>query len=137
MNNDAGRGGLPGPAHLSVSRAIPARYREALEDLVGVGFAGVDGVGVEVHLRSRPPRTSYTVRYQSPLGALPAPQRDRWQQQHPDADTVTVLHRSRRRRDAERLAGHHGGRLERHVDQRLGERMSGCAYFVLPDVVIP
>jgi hypothetical protein len=42
------------------------------------------------------------------------------------------VHRARRRRDAERLADDHGGQLERHIDERLGERMSGCAYYALP-----
>lgn len=38
-----------------------------------------------------------------------------------------------RRRDAEQLAVEHGGQLRRHVDERLGERMSGRAYYVLPE----
>lgn len=102
------------PAPVVVSRAIPARYRTALADLVVAGFAGVDGDGVEVHLRSRPPRVLYAVAYRA-------------------GDASGVRH-TRRRAEAERFAALTGGVVERKVDDRLGQRMSGCAYYSLPHV---
>ena len=107
-------GCFPAPAPVVISGAIPARYRAALAELVVAGFAGVDGDGVEVHLRSRPPRVLYAVRYR--------------------AGDVAGLRHTRRRADAERFAALHGAAVERKVDDRLGQRMSGCAYYSLPAV---
>lgn len=129
-----GRRPEPRRALVVISGAIPARYRDVLSKLVGVGFAGVDQLGVEVHLRSRPPRTSYAVRYEVPLSALSPSERDRLLAAHPGAAAAPVIRHSRRRRDAEMLAAVHHGDVERRVDHRLGERMSGCAYYSLPAV---
>ncbi|MDQ3573604.1 MAG: hypothetical protein M3404_01580 [Actinomycetota bacterium] len=118
---------------VSVTRPLKG-YDAQLRRLIVAGFAGVDDRDVEIHVRSRPPRVSYRVRSVQPLAIFSAETQRRWLAAHPGSTTVPVTRVLPRRGAAERLAAQMGGRVERHVENRLGERMSGCAYEELPSM---
>ena len=118
---------------LSISPAIAVEHHLALADLVAVGFRGVNDAGVEVHIRSRPPRVSYVVRYEAAVAGLSPEIRATWLARHPGATTVPVARVFPRRAAADALAAEQGGSVERRIDDRLGERMSGYAYYEFPD----
>lgn len=118
---------------ISITRPLSGHDAQ-LRQLIVAGFAGVDDRDVEIHLRSRPPRVSYRVRSVEPLAVFSAETQHRWLSAHPGATTVPVTRVLPRRAAAERLAARLGGEVERHVDQRLGERLSGCAYEQLPSL---
>ena len=118
---------------LSISPSIAVGHHHALADLVAVGFRGVNDASVEVHIRSRPPRVSYVVRYEAAVAGLPPEIRAAWLARHPGATTVPVARVFPRRAAADALAAEQAVSVERHIDDRLGERMSGYAYYELPD----
>jgi hypothetical protein len=113
---------------------MAAGHHDRLRRLVRFGFEGIEDADVEVHIRSRPPRVTYLARFQGPLSVLTEEARQNWLADNPHSTSVPVVHLARRRRDAERAVARFGGIVERHVDDRLAERMSGCAYYELPDV---
>ena len=119
---------------LTIAPTIPAVHHQALRALIDVGFANVDHHDVEIHVRSRPARVRWAVHYRSPVAELPPELRRRWLASHPGAASVPTTRAYRRRRDAVAAAARLGGTLRRHVDDRLRERMSACAYYSLPDV---
>lgn len=119
---------------LTIAGTIPAGYHRALHELLDVGFEGVAHHDVEVHIRSRPPRVHWTVHYHSAVADLTPDLRRRWLGAHPGSASAPVAEAYRRRRDAAAAAARVGGTLRRHVDERLGERMSACAYYELPRV---
>ena len=120
---------------MRVSVTRPLMGREAqLRQLIVAGFAGVDDGDVEIHVRSRPPRVSYRVTSVQPLAIFSVETQQRWLAAHPGATTVPVTRVLPRRGAAEQLAAQMGGAVERQVDNRLGERLSGCAYEELPTV---
>ena len=117
---------------LTLAPTIPARHHPALQALIDLGFEDVDHDDVEVHVRSRPPRVHWTVHYRAPVSELTPELRRQWLASHPGSDSAPVVEAYRRRRDAAAAAARTDGALRRHVDQRLGERMSALAYFELP-----
>ena len=119
---------------ITVSAGMATEYHDPLRRLVRFAFDGIDAADVEVHIRSRPPRVTYHARFEGPLTVLTEEARRQWLTGNPHSTSVPVVHIARRRADAERAMARFGGVVERHVDDRLAERMSGCAYFELPDV---
>ena len=119
---------------VTIAPTIPAVHHQELRALIDVGFADVDHHDVEIHVRSRPPRVRWAVHYRSPVAELPPELRRRWLASHPGTASVPTTRDYRRRRDAVAAAARLGGTLRRHVDDRLRERMSACAYYSLPDV---
>lgn len=117
---------------VTITSAIPAGHHQVLRQLVDVGFAGVAHHDVEVHVRSRPPRVGWTVHYRLPVAELPPELARRWLAAHPGATSVDVARSYPRRRDAVAAADRLQGSVRRHVEDRLAERMSACAYYSLP-----
>jgi len=120
--------------NLTIARTIPAAHHRALRAGIDIGFEDVDHDDVEVHVRSRPPRVHWTAHYRTPVTQLAPELRRQWLAGHPGSDSAPVAEAYRRRRDAAAAAERMNGTLRRHVDQRLGERMSALAYYELPPV---
>ena len=119
---------------VDIAPTLPTGHQELVRELVAVGFAGVDHHDVEVHVRSRPPRVRWVVRYQVPLDRLTPEARRRWLAAHPGATCAAATRAYRRRLDATAAAADLGGAVCRQVDERLAERMSACAYYSLPSI---
>jgi len=119
---------------VTIAPTIPAVHHSVVSELVGVGFDGVDHHDVEVHVRSRPPRVRWTVHYRVPVDQLAPDLGRHWLSAHPGATSASASRTYRRRGDALAVAGRLGGRVRRHVDERLAERMSACAYYSLPSI---
>ena len=119
---------------IKVAPTLSGAHQDLVRELVGVGFADVDHDDVEVHVRSRPPRVRWVVRYQVPLDRLTSEARRRWLAVHPGTTSAAATRAYRRRLDATAAAAALGGTVCRYVDDRLGERMSAFAYYALPAV---
>lgn len=119
---------------VAISPTIAPVHHSTLRDLVEVGFEGVEHHDVEVHIRSRAPRVRWTVHYRVAVSQLDPDVRRRWLTAHPEATSADASRSYRRRRDAFALAEQLGGTVLRHVDDRLAERMSACAYYSLPSI---
>jgi hypothetical protein len=119
---------------VAIARTIAPVHRSAVRELIEVGFEGVEDHDVEVHVHSRAPRVRWTVHYRVPLDQLAPDVRQRWADAHPEATSAAATRAYRRRRDALAAARPLGCHVLRHVDERLAERMSACAYYSLPPI---
>ncbi|MFP5319483.1 MAG: hypothetical protein ACLGI2_14475 [Acidimicrobiia bacterium] len=119
---------------VTIAPTIPAAHHHLVRDLLDIGFAGVDHHDVDVHIRSRPPRVRWVVRYRIPLEQLAPDVRQRWLTADPEATSAVASRSYQRRHDAMALAGQVAGSVHRHVDERLAERMSANAYYSLPSI---
>jgi hypothetical protein len=122
---------------VTIAPTVPPVHHPLVHELVDVGFESVEHHDVEVHVRSRAPRVRWTVHYRVAVSQLDPDVRRRWLAAHPEATSAAASRSYRRRRDAVAVAEQLGGTVLRHVDERLAERMSACAYYSLPSIVIP
>jgi hypothetical protein len=119
---------------VTIAPTVPPVHHPLVHELVDIGFESVEHHDVEVHVRSRAPRVRWTVHYRVAVSQLDPDVRRRWLAAHPEATSAAASRSYRRRRDAVALAEQLGGSVLRHVDERLAERMSACAYYSLPSI---
>lgn len=119
---------------VTIAPTVPCVHHSLVRQLVDIGFEGVDHHDVEVHIRSRAPRVRWTVHYRVAISRLDPDVRRRWLATHPEATSAAASGSYRRRRDAVAFAAQLGGTVLRHVDERLAERMSACAYYSIPSI---
>ena len=119
---------------VTIAPTVLPVHHPLVHELVDAGFESVEHHDVEVHIRSRAPRVRWNVHYRVAVSQLDPDVRRRWLAAHPEAISAAASRSYRRRRDALALAEELGGTVLRHVDERLAERMSACAYYSLPSI---